>query len=306
MVLCMHLLPNRSIFASKFISQQHLVCSSGMPMSRTPLRKLISQSKCITCVVTVFSGNAHRHPDTPLHPDAVTPINKNLQWHPEGPRLWGIKYHRVLLMLKFKPTTHAQCLYQGTFEMEYVLFLRQVDDFSVACRYKSTYIALCDALDKHWQVSMTHCGMMKHSNGNDVSQSRTHISISTKTYLDTVFNNYGWDLTPTSLPMNPLNDFFIALDDATPLDLVERTRADNTCFRYLVAIGKLIWPMITTRPEISYPVVKLNQFSSNPEKEHYDAVYGIFQYLFGTRNDGIAYTPKVPTDWGPIITHVPL
>jgi hypothetical protein len=96
------------------------------------------------------------------------------------------------------------------------------------------------------------------------------------------------------------------LDDATPLDPVERTRADNTRFRYRAAIGELMWPMITTRPEISYPVVKLSQFSSNPAKVHYDAVSGIFQYLFGTRNDDITYTRTVPTYWGPVITHVPL
>jgi hypothetical protein len=57
MVLHMHPLPNRSNSASKFISKQHLVCSSGMPMSQTPLRKLIGQRKCNTYVVTVFSGN---------------------------------------------------------------------------------------------------------------------------------------------------------------------------------------------------------------------------------------------------------
>jgi hypothetical protein len=138
-----------------------------------------------------------RHPDTPLPPDAATPVNKNLQGHPEGPRLWGIKCHSVLILLKFTPTTHAPCLYQGTFETEYVLYLRQVDDFSVAFRYESTYIALCDALDKHWKVPMTRYGMMTHFSGIDVSQSWTHISILTKTYLDTVFNNYSWDLTTT-------------------------------------------------------------------------------------------------------------
>jgi hypothetical protein len=180
--------------------------------------------------------------------------------------------------------------------------LRQVDDFSVTCRYESTYIALCDALDKHWTVPMTRYGMMKHFSGIDVPQSWTHISISTKTYLDAVFNNYGWDLTPTSLPMNPSNECVRALDDATPLDPIEPTRAKNTRFCYCAAIGEVVWPMITTRPEISYPVVKLSQFSSNPAKVHYDAVYGIFQYLFGTRNDGLAYTRKIPSDWG----HVPL
>jgi hypothetical protein len=97
----------------------------------------------------------------------------------------------VLITLDFTPTTHAPCLYQGTFNNEYVLFLRQIDDFAVGCRSESTYIKLCDALDKHWQVPMTCYGMMKNFNGIDVSQSHTHISISTKTYLNTVFNNYA-------------------------------------------------------------------------------------------------------------------
>jgi hypothetical protein len=149
-------------------------------------------------------------------------------------------------MLDFTPTSHAPCLYQGTFEMEYALFLRQVDTFSVAFRYEATYIALCDTLDKHLKVPITSYGMMKYFSGIGVSQSRTHISISTKTYLNTIFNNYGWDLTPTSLPMNPSNEFVRVLDYATPLDQVEHTRSDNIHFCYHTAIGELIWPMITT------------------------------------------------------------
>jgi hypothetical protein len=58
---------------------------------------------------------AHKHPDTPLPTYAVTPVNKNLQGHPEGPRLWGMKCHGVLLMIEFTRTTHAPCMYQGTF-----------------------------------------------------------------------------------------------------------------------------------------------------------------------------------------------
>jgi hypothetical protein len=70
---------------------------------------------------------------------------------------------------------------------------------------------------------MKSYGMMTHFSGIEVSQSRIHISISTKTYLDTIFNNYSWDLTPASLPLNLSNEFVRALYDATPLDPVERT-----------------------------------------------------------------------------------
>jgi hypothetical protein len=182
-----------------------------------------NQMYYMRCDSVFWEWWADRHPDTPLPPDAVTPVNKNLKGHPEVPRLWGIKCHSVLLLLEFTPTTHAPCLYQGTFETEYVLFLLQVDDFSVACSYESTYIALCDTLYKQWKVPMTCYGMMTPFSGIDVSQSWTHISISTKTYLDTVFNNYSWNLTHRLLPTKLLNEFVRALDDAIPLEPVELT-----------------------------------------------------------------------------------
>jgi hypothetical protein len=182
-----------------------------------------------------------------------------------------------------------------------------VDDFSIACKLEETYTKLCDLMYKNWQVHMSRYGMMKHFNGIDVYQSRTHISISSKTYLDTVFKNYGWaDLTPTSLPMNPSNHVVRALDSAEPLEPSERSRLDNTCFRYCAAIGELIWPMITTRPELYYPVVKLSQFATSPATIHYDAVYGIFQYLSGTRNAGLTYTRPAHITSGPVLKHTPL
>jgi hypothetical protein len=33
------------------------------------------------------------------------------------------------------------------------------------------------------------------------------------------------------------------------------------------------------RPEISYPIIKLSQFATNPATIHHDAVFGMLQYL---------------------------
>jgi hypothetical protein len=73
------------------------------------------------------------HLDISLSPDAIVPVLKNLQGHPEGPRLWSVRCHDIIIALKFKATTYASCLYHGTFKNEFALFLRIVDDFSVAC-----------------------------------------------------------------------------------------------------------------------------------------------------------------------------
>jgi hypothetical protein len=57
---------------------------------------------------------------------------------------------------------------------------------------------------------------------------------------------------------------------------------------------------------LSYPVVKLSQFAASPATIHYDAVYGIFQYLSDTRNDGITYTRPEHMTSGPVLKHTPL
>ena len=52
--------------------------------------------------------------------------------------------------------------------------------------------------------------------------------------------------------------------------------------------------MVTTIPDISFTVIKLSQFSTNPKEEHYDALKEVFRYLYATRSDGIYYWIKVP------------
>jgi hypothetical protein len=74
---------------------------------------------------------ADKHP--PLPPYVVVPVLKNLQGFPEGSRLWQVCCHTALVILTFKNTTHAPSLYHGTFNDEFFLFLRMVDDFSISC-----------------------------------------------------------------------------------------------------------------------------------------------------------------------------
>jgi hypothetical protein len=53
---------------------------------------------------------------------------------------------------------------------------------------------------------------------------------------------------------------------------------------YQVAIGSLMYAAITTRPDISFPVQQLSQYSSNPGQEHWEAAKRVIRYLKGTRN----------------------
>jgi hypothetical protein len=60
------------------------------------------------------------------------------------------------------------------------------------------------------------------------------------------------------------------------------------------AIGELIWPMTTCRPDISQAVVKCSQASAAPSETHFNAIKSIFRYLAATPNDGIYFWRTSP------------
>ena len=53
---------------------------------------------------------------------------------------------------------------------------------------------------------------------------------------------------------------------------------------YQFIIGSLLYLMIGTRPDISYAVTHLSQFSTNPTEDHYKAVLHVCHYLVGTQD----------------------
>ena len=68
------------------------------------------------------------------------------------------------------------------------------------------------------------------------------------------------------------------------------------CFNYRQAIGELIFLMVTCRPDISFPLIKLSQYSNKPAKVHYKAVKQIFLYIQSTPDEGIHFWRPQPND----------
>ena len=52
--------------------------------------------------------------------------------------------------------------------------------------------------------------------------------------------------------------------------------------------------MVTCRPDISFPLIKLSQYSSAPARAHFQGVQGIFNYLRKTISEGIYFWRKIP------------
>lgn len=53
---------------------------------------------------------------------------------------------------------------------------------------------------------------------------------------------------------------------------------------YQEKVGSLIPLMVSTRPDISYAVIKLARFATNPGLQHQTAIKRVFRYLSATKN----------------------
>ena len=98
------------------------------------------------------------------------------------------------------------------------------------------------------------------------------------------------------IPMSEDKSYILKLEHALPPASVNAQRELQVSmnFNYCQAIGELIYAMITCWPDISFPLIKLSQYSSNPEKIHYEAVINTFRYLHTTIDDGLIFWCPAP------------
>jgi hypothetical protein len=226
----------------------------------------------------------------------VVPVLAAMQGHPESPRLWEKHCDRILRKIGLTPTTHEPCLYSGTMESERVYFKRQVDDFAIACKQERTATIIFDAIDFELQIPIKRQGLLTLFNGLDVLQSRWYIKISVQTYLSKTLAPYfkEWlDIPskPMPVPLGTNEKFHTELYKAIgdPDVKIQAALAKRMGFGYRKAIGELIWPMTTCRPDLSQAVVKCSQASASPTETHYNAIKSIFRYLAATMTDGIYF-----------------
>ena len=214
-----------------------------------------------------------RYPDKPAPPeDHVLRVRKALQGHLESPRLWAELIDRIIKNLNLKPCTHEKCLY---FTENYnntgkrVIFLRQVDDFAIACEDRATAKQVIQDINSKMTIDVKDLGVVSCFNGVDVLQTQEYIKLHNTTYINKIIQQHSWindDNTPMPyhpLPMNPDTKYQHQLEQATPLEMDEKLKLERKLnFTYRQVVGEIIYAMIICRPNISYAIIKLSQYSN--------------------------------------------
>jgi hypothetical protein len=230
----------------------------------------------------------------------VIPILKNLQGHPEGPRLWHKHIHRIMLNdLGFKACTHEHCLYykRDKDNKNLILVLRQVDDFIISAKLLSTALDIKSQIGRQMTNPLNDLGIIKRFNGVDIQQTRYFVKVFAETYLTRVLDHHGWlnlHASNIPIPMRTETAFMAALElTEGPTDEHEKKALEKEMgFSYRQVIGEAIFAMTICRIDISPSIIKLSQYSEKPAKCHFQALKNLFAFLNATKSEGLYYWRK--------------
>lgn len=123
------------------------------------------------------------------------------------------------------------------------------------------------------------------------------IAIDQVAYLEKVLERTG--MTNAKAAATPLPAGYYPVPNEGELDPELRQR-------FQVVIGSLLYIMLGTRPDISFAVTKLAQFSANPSDEHLKKALHVCRYLVGTKDyrlvydgrKGVGVSAMTDSDWG--------
>ena len=239
----------------------------------------------------------------PIPPDYVLKVQGALQGHPESPRLWALLIDNIIQQLDLQPCRHEPCLYttnnyKGTGKS--ILLLRQVDDFAVACQDTTIAQQVINDINTKMTISVKELGTLTRFNGVDVEQTKQYIKIYNKTYIQKLVDSHKWLQQHTTsnthpIPMSADATFRKQLETATPATPEELKALEKEYgFKYRQGVGEILYAMVTCRPDVSFSVVKLSQYSVTPARIHFEAIKQIYIYLKHTINDGIYYWRNQP------------
>ncbi|MCE2995760.1 MAG: hypothetical protein LW863_09190 [Flammeovirgaceae bacterium] len=241
----------------------------------------------------------------------VLPVLHALQGHPESGRLWEVHINGILQSdaLNFRTTTHDRTIYRADFNGDPVLLLRQVDDFSLACRCEPLAKHIFDVIGERLRLPgestppFVYLGLVTDFNGVDIQQRQSYIEISATTYISRLLKAHGWDTPSPSettsahtapLPTNAIESIYncVAGPDEFTQEHADKQRQHKFSYRQL--LGELLYAYVTCRPDIGYACVTLSKFASHPADNHYILLKGVAKYLRRTSSWGLRFHRHSP------------
>jgi len=223
-------------------------------------------------------GYANRQGDS-LPPNVVCRLKRSLYGLKQASRQWFLKFKATLTGLGYVQThSDHTCFLKISIDI-YLCVLVYVDDIIIASNNDAAVDELKSQLKDCFKLR--DLGPLKYFLGLEIARSAAGIHVCQQKYAMDLLDETGLlGCKPSSVPMDPS----ITFSRETGGDFV-----DAKAYRRL--IGRLMYLQIT-RPDISFAVNKLSQYSDAPRQAHQMAVMKILHYIKGTIGQGLFYSSQ--------------
>ena len=204
-------------------------------------------------------------------------LHKALYGLKQAPKAWHDKIDTFFHSLGFQNCNADSNLYVFSQDNLLCLIILYVDDLLITGSLAPKIEEV--RADLKTTFEMTDLGLLHYFIGMEVYQSHGGIFLSQHRYLRQLLETYSMsNCKPLSCPMDPNSK--LSREDNSPIF------EDITKYRRL--IGSLLH-LTYTRPDLSYSVSILSQFSSAPRQSHWQAAIRVLRYLANTLDYGLSF-----------------
>jgi hypothetical protein len=215
----------------------------------------------------------------------VLRLQKALYGLKQGGRKWYETLRTALADLGLSRAESDFSVFFAHIENQIVIILVHVDDCAITGSSQELVNEFKTKIGAKYKL--TDFGPISWFLGIKVIRDREArtISLSQTSYINSILTRFNFDdLRPLSTPMDPTLTLSKTQSPTSIRDIIEMKKIP-----YREAIGSLMWASMGTRPDITFAVALLSQFSENPGAIHWEATKHVFRYLAGTREWGLTY-----------------
>ncbi len=232
-------------------------------------------------------------------------LKKSIYGLKQAGRLWNAMYNDKLMALGFTRSTADPCIYTRTTAEGQVTIGVYVDDTvktgpePAIARFNRELAA---------SFSVKELGLAKFIVGVQIGQNSQGTSLTQSTYIKRLVEDLGLEKSrPVYVPISGGDVADLANKETATLtnSTTDNEPVDTTLYRNI--IGRIMYAMVGTRPDIAYAVSVLAKYTSRPTAKHLRIAKKLVAYLNTTDTYCMTYEPKdgpvelvgySDSDWG--------
>ncbi|KAK8700448.1 hypothetical protein V6N13_018844 [Hibiscus sabdariffa] len=222
---------------------------------------------------------------TPENAGKVCKLQRSIYGLKQASRSWNLRFNDAIKEFGFIRNEDEPCVYKK-FSGSIVSFLiLYVDDILIigndipTLQSIKTWLSSC--------FSMKDLGEAAYILGVKIyrDRSRRLLGLSQSTYIDKVLKRFSME--ESKIGFLPMRHGISLSKEMCPSTPQEKERMSQ--IPYASAIGSIMYPMICTRPDLSYALSMTSRYQANPGEGHWTAVKNILKYLRRTKDVFLVY-----------------